>query len=73
MDPDDFHDLLKQQPFRPFRVTLTDGRTYEAAHSECVLVGYSVVEVVFPAVGNRVIISLAHVMQNEYLERKRKP
>jgi len=70
MDADDFHDLLKQQPFRPFRVTLTDARTYDVTHSECALVGYSVVEIVFPAVGNRVIIALSHVMLIEYLERK---
>jgi hypothetical protein len=60
MDADDFHDFLKQQPFRPFRVTLTDGRAYDVTHSECALVGYSVVEIVFPAVGNRVTITLSH-------------
>lgn len=71
MDADDFHDFLKQQPFRPFRITLTDGRNYDVAHSECALVGYSVVAIVFPNVGKRVIIALSHVMQIEYLERKK--
>src|SRR5437764_153423 len=70
MDADDFHDFLKQQPFRAFRVTLTDGRAFDVTHSECALVGYSVVEIVFPTVGNRVTIALSHVMQIEYLERR---
>ena len=73
MDADDFHDFLTSQPFRPFRITLTDGRNYDVTHSECALIGYSVVEIVFPAVGNRVTIALSHVMQIEYLERRKKP
>lgn len=73
MDADDFREILRQQPFRPLRVTLTDGRSYDVTHSECALVGFSVVVIVFPSVGNRVIVSLSHVMQIEYLERKSKP
>lgn len=72
MDADDFYDLLQQQPFRRFRVTLTDGRTYEVTHPECAIVGFSIVEIFFPNAGNRVMVSLSHVMQIEYLERRKK-
>ncbi len=64
---DDFRDFLRQVPFRPFRVTLTDGRYYDVKHPELPLVGFSVVELVFPDVARRVTVALSHVMQIEYL------
>ncbi len=35
----DFIALKRQEPFRPFRVTLTDGHVYDVVHSEFVKVG----------------------------------
>lgn len=29
-----FRDLLKQQPFQPFRLVMSSGRTYEVRHPE---------------------------------------
>ena len=29
-----FRDLLKQQPFQPFRLVISSGQTYEVRHSE---------------------------------------
>jgi hypothetical protein len=29
-----FRDLLKQQPFKPFRVVMSSGQTYEVRHPE---------------------------------------
>ena len=34
MRPEDLRNFLRQKPFRPFRVTLTDGRIYEIRHPE---------------------------------------
>jgi len=34
----DFYELTRAQPFRPFRVYSSDGRTYEVRHPDQVLV-----------------------------------
>jgi hypothetical protein len=39
MVPDELRDLLKQQPFEPFRIVLTDGTTYEIRHPDLLWVG----------------------------------
>jgi hypothetical protein len=65
---DDLRDFLKQEPFRPFRVTLSDGRTFDVHHSECMLLGFAIAELVFPAYDRHVTIALSHVMLIEYLE-----
>ena len=45
MRPQDFRDHLRKQPFEPFRLTLTDGRTYDVLHPELAMVGHSTVAV----------------------------
>ena len=45
MRPEDVREFLRRQPFRPFRLTLTDGRTYDVMHPELAMVGRSWVEV----------------------------
>jgi hypothetical protein len=39
MPPQDLWEKLRQQPFDPFRICLTDGTTYEVRHPELVMVG----------------------------------
>jgi hypothetical protein len=34
MRPDDFRQLLRRQPFCPFRVFVSDGTTYDITHPE---------------------------------------
>jgi hypothetical protein len=34
MRPDAIRELLRKQPFRPFRVYVSDGATYDVAHPE---------------------------------------
>lgn len=75
MRPDDFRDFLKAEPFRPFRVTLTDGRTYEVFHPELAMVGRSTVTIGLvppgvsePIYDRLVTIALVHVMQLDHLE-----
>jgi len=72
MRPEDLRQFLRQQPFRPFRLTLTDGRTYDIRHPELVALGRSSLFIGFPrpddaepVYDHYVIVSLLHVMQAE--------
>jgi hypothetical protein len=74
MRPDDLQDYLHKRPFQPFRVTLTDGRTYEVHHPELAMVGRSTVAIGLPrasdprpvpAFDHLVTVSLLHIMQIE--------
>jgi hypothetical protein len=39
MPPEDILQRLRQQPFEPFRIHLSDGTVYEIRHPDVVLVG----------------------------------
>ncbi len=72
MRSDDILSFVRTQPFRPFRLTLTDGRTYDIGHPELAMVGRSTVTVGIPVPDERepvydrlVTVSLLHVMQIE--------
>ena len=72
MRPQDFREHLRTQPFRPFRVSLTDGRTYDVLHPELAMVGHSTVSIGLtrpnasePVYDRVVTVSLLHVMQLE--------
>ncbi len=72
MGPEDMREFLQKKPFQPFRLTLTDGRTYEVRHPEMVMVGRSAVAIGLPApndprpVYDRLVtVSLLHIMQVE--------
>jgi hypothetical protein len=69
---DDVLGFVRTQPFRPFRLTLTDGRTYDVNHPELAMVGRSTVTVGIPVPDEQepvydrlVTVSLLHVMQIE--------
>ena len=75
MRPEDVREFLRRLPFRPFRLTLTDGRTYDVMHPELAMVGRSWVQVGLARPGDpeniaeRLIsVSLLHIMQIEPLE-----
>lgn len=72
MRPEDIREFLLHKPFQPFRLTLTDGRTYEVRHPELAMVGRSSVAIGVPAendprpVFDRLVtVSLLHIMQIE--------
>jgi hypothetical protein len=75
MRPEDIRGFLQQKPFQPFRLTLTDGRTFEIRHPEMAMVGRSSVAIGIPAteesqpVFDRLVtVSLLHIMQIEPCE-----
>jgi hypothetical protein len=39
MAPEELRDTLKQQPFEPFRLVMTDGASYEIRHPDLLWVG----------------------------------
>lgn len=39
MAPEELRDSLKQQPFEPFRIVLTDGASYDIRHPDLLWVG----------------------------------
>lgn len=71
----EFRAFVRRDPFRPYRVTLTDGRTYDVTHPDFGVVGLDVVVigVMQEDSGQKkpyreVLISLTHVMQIEFLD-----
>lgn len=80
MRPEDLRKWLKREPFQPFRLTLTDGRTYDVVHPELAMVGRTSVTIGFPRSGDiepiyerAVDISLLHIMQVEAVQTSSAP
>jgi hypothetical protein len=78
--PADVLEFVRRRPFQPFRITLTDGRTYDARHPDLIMVGRSSMVLGTPApeetepVYDRAIpISLLHIMQIEALPAPAEP
>jgi hypothetical protein len=72
MRPEDMREFVRRQPFQPFRITLTDGRTYDVVHPDLAMVGRGTVAVGLPRPGDAdpiydrlVTMSLLHIMQVE--------
>jgi len=72
MRPDDILKLLRQKPFEPFRISLSDGAEYEIRHPELAIVGRSTVIVGVPGpqgldgpVEHTVNCALMHITKTE--------
>ena len=57
MSPQDIEEAVRRRPFAPFRITLTEGSTYDVRHPELCMVGRRAVVVgvlrpVVPASGS---------------------
>jgi hypothetical protein len=71
MRPDDVLELVRRQPFTPFRIHVTGGDTYDIHHPDQLIVLRS--RVVFPASGDSGIperldhVALVHVVRLEEL------
>ncbi len=51
MQREELRDLLKQRPFRPFRVHLDDGRSFEVRFPDINLLGQHYVDIGIPTPG----------------------
>jgi hypothetical protein len=75
MRPDDLLQLLRTRPFRPFRLSLSDGRQFEVRHPETAMVGRSTTHVGIPAsdgpegqMDRIVVCALIHITTTEPIE-----
>ncbi len=48
MKQEELRELLKRRPFQPFRVHLTDGRSYEIRYPEINLLGQTFIDIGIP-------------------------
>jgi hypothetical protein len=51
MRPDDYYQKLRQRPFEPVLIHVSDGTVYEIRHPDLVMVGRSTILVGTPALG----------------------
>ena len=73
MHPDDVIAALRERPFRPFRIHVSDGATYDVRHPEMVIVGRRTLIIGLPGVPDRpqdriATVALIHVARLEHLE-----
>jgi hypothetical protein len=80
MRAQDVQDFVQRKPFEPFRITLTDGRTYDVHHPELAMVGHRTVAVGLPKssgpqlIYDRLVtVSFLHIMQIEPLPPDESP
>jgi hypothetical protein len=45
MRPEDIRELRDAQPFVPFRICLTDGKSYEVPHRDFVMIARNVIDI----------------------------
>jgi hypothetical protein len=72
MFPDDIRKLLRRQPFRAFRLVLTNNFVYEIRHPEMAQVSRSLLQIGFPSAEGEtaerhVGVGLLHIVQYEFL------
>ncbi len=48
MRPEDVRELLVRQPFEPFRIFISDSKTFDVTHQDMCLIGRSAINVVIP-------------------------
>lgn len=58
MDREDFTEMVKTQPFEPFRMVLTSGESFDVRHPELVMLGR-----------RSVIVGLASDVKQDYYDR----
>ena len=80
MRTEDLLTFVRRRPFQPFRLTLTDGQTYEVRHPEMAMVGHSMVIIGFPrpddpepVFDRSTWVSLPHIMKVQLLETPATP
>jgi len=71
---DDIRQLTRAQPFKPFRVFLTTGETFDVHHPDMILATLGSVHIATPSpedpaadMGSVRILSLVHIQKIEFL------
>lgn len=55
MRPEELRDIIREQPFRPFRIFVSDGSAYDVRHPELIMVTRRSINIALPtANGNDV-------------------
>jgi hypothetical protein len=72
MHRDDLRNLLRQRPFLPFRLYVTDGTNYEIRHPESAIISRTLLQLSAPApstmqaiIERQFGIALIHIMRYE--------
>jgi hypothetical protein len=80
MAPEELLTALRQRPFQPFRISLTDGRSLDVRYPEMVLLGRRTAIVGLPAPGEtepiydqRITVDLLHIVTLEPLPTPTQP
>lgn len=74
MRPEDIRELRDAQPFVPFRICVTDGKSYEVPHRDFVMIARTVIDVGIstnsaPGIYDQIVrISPLHVVRVENLK-----
>jgi hypothetical protein len=72
MTPDDLRSLLHEQPFRPIRLHMSNGRTIDVRHPEMVAIADEVAAVTVPVAENGRttirVISLININEAEFVD-----
>lgn len=75
MQAADILEFVRHKPFKPFQITLTDGRSYQVHHPELAMVGRSTVVIGIPVPNDpnliyerAVTVDLLHIMEAEHLK-----
>ena len=79
MPPEDLQQKVRQRPFKPFRLYLTDGAVFDVRHPEMVLLGRR--SLVLGLAGDpgdtlydrTVDIDLLHIVRTDYVEQSSRP
>jgi hypothetical protein len=71
---EEIQDVLRREPFTPFRVFVSDGATYDVRHPElcvpgrrCLFIGMPAAGTTEPVFDRHAIVDLAHVTRLEPL------
>ena len=69
MPPADLLQRLRANPFRPFRIVMADGTTYDIRHRDFVMVGVGSALVGLPADENVELYRVAHQISLRHINR----
>ena len=80
MDQDEFNEFVRRKPFRPYRIALSSGATFDIVHPDMAVVGFGSIIIGIaedslkpPKSIREVLISLMHVVRVDFTEDEESP